>query len=136
MCPFSVPLALNLQQEKKTKTSEQAQNQPDLWFSCCSVFPSTAAVPLPQVSCKQDESKMTFVSSDLALTAEFQRRGSPFFVLLNSTDKKMGAANDYHTFNLQLAKERSCLITSYNVHQPVLHALRYVWLHWENNYVS
>lgn len=30
----------------------------------------------------------------------------------------MGAANDYHTSNLQLAKERSWLITPYNVHQP------------------
>lgn len=40
--------------------------------------------------------------------------------LLCSGDKKMGAANDYHTFNLQLAKEGSWLIASYNVHQPVL----------------
>lgn len=50
----------------------------------------------------------------------------PFFsfLLLCSQDKKMGAANDYHTPNLQLAKERSWLITSYNVHQPVLQALR------------
>lgn len=50
----------------------------------------------------------------------------PFFVLRNSVDKKIGAANDYHPFNLQLTEQRSWLITSYNVHQPVLQALRYV----------
>ncbi len=43
----------------------------------------------------------------------------------------MGAANDYHTPNLQLAKECSWLITSYNVQQLVLQALRYIMLHWE-----
>lgn len=50
----------------------------------------------------------------------------PFFVLRNSVDKKIGAANDYHPFNLQLTEQRSWLITSYNVHQPVVQALRYV----------
>lgn len=40
--------------------------------------------------------------------------------VLCSHDRKVGAANDYHTSNLQLAKERSWLITLYNVHQPIL----------------
>lgn len=53
-----------------------------------------------------------------------------FFFVPQSHDKKMGAANDYHTSNLQLAKERSWLITSYNVQQPVLQAPRYIMLHW------
>lgn len=45
----------------------------------------------------------------------------------------MGAANGYHTFNLQLAKERSWLISAYNVQQPVLRAVRNIMLHWEGN---
>lgn len=45
----------------------------------------------------------------------------------------MGAANDYHTFNLQLAKERSWVISHYNVQQPVLRAVRNIILHWEDN---
>lgn len=59
-----------------------------------------------------------------------------FISLLQSHDKKMGAANDYHTPNLQLAKEWSCLITSYNVQQLVLQALRYIMLHWEGDSVG
>lgn len=51
-------------------------------------------------------------------------------------DRKMGASNDDHTSNLQLAKEKSWLITFYNVHQPVLKALRYIVLHWEGDSVS
>lgn len=61
----------------------------------------------------------------------------PFFNFVQcSHDKKMGTANDYHTSNLQLAKERSWLITSYNVHQPALQALSYIMLHWEGDSVS
>lgn len=60
---------------------------------------------------------------------------SVIFVLL-SHEKKMGAANDYHTSNLQLTKERSWLITPYNVHQPVLQALRYIMFRWEGDSVS
>lgn len=48
----------------------------------------------------------------------------------------MGAANDYRTSNLQLAKERSWLITPYNVHQPVLQALRRTALQREADSVS
>lgn len=59
-----------------------------------------------------------------------------FIFVLQSHDKKMGAANDYHTSNLQLAKERSWLITPYNVHQPVLQALRYIMLRWEGESFS
>lgn len=59
-----------------------------------------------------------------------------FSFMLQSHDKKIGAANDYHTSNLQLAKERSWLITPYNVHPLVLQALRYIMLHWEGDSVS
>lgn len=48
----------------------------------------------------------------------------------------MGAANDYHTLNLQLAKEGSWLIASYNVHQASAWALRCTVFHWEGDLFS
>lgn len=132
MRPFSVPLALKPQQEKKLR------NEPRTRLFSGSVAGSVSLPPiaaLPVLS-KRDKSKMTSRESNLASADEFQTHRSPFLVLLNSVGKKMGAGNDYRTSNLQLAKERSWLITSYNVHQPVLQALRYVGLHWENNSAS
>lgn len=84
---------------------------------------------------------MTSREANLASADEFQAHRSPpfsplFFSFAELHWKKMGAANDYRTFNLQLAKERSWLITLYNVHQPVLQAQRYVGLFWENNPAS
>lgn len=132
MRPFSVPLALKPQQEKKLRNEPRTR-----LFS----GPVAGSVSLPPIAAlpvlsKRDKSKMTSRESNLASADEFQTHRSPFLVLLNSVGKKMGAGNDYRTSNLQLAKERSWLITSYNVHQPVLQALRYVGLHWENNSAS
>lgn len=125
MCPFSVPLALKPQQEKKLR------NEPRTRLFSGSVAGSVSLPPiaaLPVLS-KRDKSEMTSRESNLASADEFQSHVHPFFlVLLNSVGKKMGAGNDYRTSNLQLAKERSWLITLYNVHQPVLQAPRYVGL--------
>lgn len=120
MRPFSLPLALNLQQEEKLHTSH-----------------SVSFLSRLSVSGEHYKREKAVTSSNLALAVGFHmHRSAIFFVLLNSVDNEIGAANDYRTFNLQLTKERSWLITSYSVQQPVLQALRYVGLHWEDGSVG
>lgn len=120
MRPLSVPLALNLQQEEKLHASS-----------------SVSFLSSLSVSGEHYNREKAVTSSNLALAVGFQTHHSAiFFVLPNSVDNDFRAANDYRTLNLPLTKERSWLITSFNVQQPVLQALRYVGLHWEDGSVG
>lgn len=98
-------------------------------MECHSLYPLKLCLYILQV-------RFHKLPTELRPLSQSVRPFFPFIFVLQSHDGKMGAANDYHTSNLQLAKERSWLITPYNVHQPVLQALRYIMLLWEADSIS
>lgn len=72
MCPFSVPLALKPQPEKKLPNTRLFSGSVAGSVS----LPPIAAFP---VLSKRDKSKMTSRESNLASADEFQSHCSPFF---------------------------------------------------------